>query len=121
MTTTWRRRFESMRPLLIPIVFATLSCSKPPPVARIAACPEGAHLSGDAPPDGLRQRCEKTQGVRHGASREWWENRQERAYTEWWDGRKHGQFTLWFQDGKVRSQGAHLHGVPAGEWIYYKE
>jgi len=92
-----------------------------PPVTPIAACPEGATLVGAPPPDGLRQRCQKSDGERHGATREWYENRRERSYSEWWDGQKHGRFTLWFNNGQVRSQGAHRHGAPAGEWTYFRE
>lgn len=108
-------------------------------ITPIKACPPGAELVGDSPltgkppadypptgsgapsPKGWRQRCQKSEGVRHGAGREWYDDKRERTYSEWWDGRKHGRFTLWFKNGKVRSQGAHVFGAPAGEWKYFAE
>jgi hypothetical protein len=87
-----------------------------PQITAITACPEGAVMSGAAPPEGLRQRCQKSEGVRHGASREWYDDKTERSYSEWWDGDKHGRFKLWFKHGKLRSEGAHRHGAPAGTW-----
>jgi hypothetical protein len=96
---------------------ATVTTVAPP----ITACPEGAVLDGAAPPNGLKQRCQKSQGARHGASREWYEHGQARSYTEWWNGEKHGRFTLWFNNGNVHSEGAHRHGVPAGRWRYFRE
>lgn len=89
------------------------------PVTPIAACPAGAELEGAAPPRGLRQRCQKSETVRHGASREWYANGRERTYTEWWDGQKHGQFRFWYESGQLRSEGAHAFGQPAGDWKYY--
>jgi hypothetical protein len=90
-------------------------------ITAITACPDGAVVSGAAPPEGLRQRCQKSEGLRHGASREWYEDKTERSYSEWWDGNKHGRFMLWFKNGKVHSEGAHRHGAPAGHWKYYNE
>jgi hypothetical protein len=92
-----------------------------PSIVAITACPEGATLTGEAPPKGLRQRCQRTETERHGASREWYEDGRERSYSEWWAGTKHGRFTLWYKSGRVRSEGAHRHGVPAGPWTYYRE
>jgi hypothetical protein len=92
-----------------------------PPTVAITACPEGAALVGLAPPQGLRQRCQRSETERHGASREWYENGRERTYSEWWAGAKHGRFTLWYKTGRVRSEGAHRHGAPAGSWTYYRE
>lgn len=83
----------------------------------IAECPSEAQLADD----GLRQRCQRDVGVRHGASSGWYENGRNRVYTEWWDGAKHGKFTLWYDNGQVRSEGFHAHGKPAGEWVYYAE
>jgi MORN repeat variant len=83
----------------------------------IAACPSEAQLADD----GLRQRCQRDVGVRHGASSQWYENGRNRIYTEWWEGAKHGKFTLWYENGQVRSEGFHAHGKPAGEWTYYAE
>jgi hypothetical protein len=93
----------------------------PPPIVAITACPEGAQLVGLAPPKELRQRCQRTETERHGASREWYDSGRERSYSEWWAGKKHGRFTLWYKSGRVRSEGAHRHGVPAGSWTYYRE
>jgi hypothetical protein len=107
--------------LIGPVAACERSAPADLPVVPIAACPDGAALDGAPPPRGLRQRCQKSDGVRHGASREWYEDRRERSYSEWWDGRKHGRFTLWFPGGRVRSEGAHRHGAPAGEWKYYAE
>lgn len=92
-----------------------------PSIVAITACPDGAVLVGDAPPRGLRQRCQKSDAERHGASREWYEDRRERNYSEWWDGEKHGRFAMRFKNGKLRSEGAHRFGAPAGEWKYYNE
>jgi hypothetical protein len=106
------------------LALAATSCEKSsanPPVTPITACPEGAILEGAAPPSGLRQRCQKTETERHGASREWYKGGRERTYSEWWQGRKHGRFTLWYENGRLRSEGAHRHGVPAGLWKYYRE
>ena len=90
-----------------------------PVTEAIAACPDGAVLNGSAPPEGLRQRCQLAEGVRHGASREWWPDGRERSYSEWWRGDKHGQFALYFDNGQLRSTGAHVHGKPAGLWRTY--
>jgi hypothetical protein len=118
------------RTVLLAAIAAAWSCDAPEekapvpeplPVTRITACPEGAQLIGDAPPRGLRQRCQIDDSARHGASREWYENRRERTYTEWWEGQKHGQFRLWYENGQLRGQGHHRHGEPAGEWVYYGE
>ena len=92
-----------------------------PAIVAITACPEGAQLVGLAPPKELRQRCQRTETERHGASREWYDTGLERSYSEWWAGKKHGRFTLWYKSGRVRSEGAHRHGVPAGRWTYYRE
>jgi hypothetical protein len=92
-----------------------------PPIVAITACPEGAQLVGLAPPQGLRQRCQRSETERHGASREWYDSGRERSYSEWWAGKKHGRFTLWYKTGRVRSEGAHRHGAPAGHWTYYRE
>jgi hypothetical protein len=100
---------------------AAASCRALPPVTAIKACPEGALLDGEAPPRGLRQRCEKGEAVRHGASREWWESHRERTYSEWWEGKKHGRFKLTYENGQVKAEGAHRHGEPAGEWKYHGE
>lgn len=78
-------------------------------------------MVGEAPPAGLRQRCQKSETVRHGASREWYPDHRERTYTEWWDGQKHGRFRFWFKNGQLRSEGAHAYGQPAGKWTYYAE
>jgi hypothetical protein len=87
------------------------------PIIRIAACPPGAQLADD----GGRQRCQRSESHRHGASSSWYANGRDRVYTEWWEGAKHGKFTLWYENGQVRSEGFHLHGKPAGEWVYYGE
>jgi hypothetical protein len=104
---------------------AAVACSRgssdAPPIEPIAGCPDGASLIGDAPPKGLRQRCQRSETERHGASREWYESGRERNYSEWWAGKKHGRFTLWYKSGRVRSEGAHRHGLPAGSWTYYRE
>ena len=89
------------------------------PVTPIAACPAGADLEGAPPPRALRQRCQKGESIRHGASREWYPDGRERTYTEWWEGQKHGQFKFWYENGQLRSEGAHALGQPAGEWRYY--
>lgn len=91
------------------------------PITAITACPKGAMLEGDAPPVGLRQRCQKDESTRHGASREWWKGGRERAFSEWWEGEKHGRFALWFESGKLKAEGAHRFGVPAGRWRYLAE
>jgi hypothetical protein len=90
-------------------------------IVALTVCPEGATLEGEAPPAGLRQRCQKGEATRHGASREWYEDGRERAYSEWWEGEKHGRFALWFKTGKLRAEGAHRFGQPAGRWRYYGE
>lgn len=122
-----------MRPLLyllsVASVGVAISCSRDDgktkklvvPVVAITACPPGATLDGDVPPAGFRQRCQREATERHGASREWYEDGRERAYSEWWHGEKHGRFSIWFKDGKVRSVGAHRFGQPAGKWTYYAE
>jgi hypothetical protein len=103
-------------------IAAGAACERRPVVTPpLTACPDGATLVGDGPPQGLRQRCERSEGERHGASREWYENKRDRSYSEWWNGEKHGRFTLWFPSGRVRSEGAHRHGVPAGRWRYFRE
>jgi hypothetical protein len=89
------------------------------PVTPIVACPEGAEVEGAPPPQALRQRCQKSETLRHGASREWYADGRERTYTEWWEGQKHGQFRFWYDNGQVRSEGAHAYGQPAGVWKYY--
>jgi MORN repeat variant len=99
---------------------ATVSC-QPISAIRLAACPAGAQLTGEAPPRASRQRCEGIQGLRHGASSEWYASGRDRTYTEWWQGVKHGAFKLWYENGQVRAQGFHVNGKPAGEWIYYAE
>jgi hypothetical protein len=115
------------RPVTIALVLvlaATTSCGKSsanPPVTSITACPEGASLVGAAPPEGRRQRCQRSDTERHGATREWYDGGRERSYSEWWEGAKHGRFKLWYSSGRVRSEGAHRHGVPAGHWTYYRE
>jgi len=110
---------------LLLVLAAAASCEKSSTsvatAPAITACPPGATLDGSAPPAGLRQRCQKSASERHGGSREWYEDGTERTYTEWWDGRKHGRFMLRYKTGKVRSEGAHVHGDPAGEWKYYGE
>lgn len=109
---------------LVVLMGTAAGCGKSPaspPITPIAACPEGATLVGDAPPKGLRQRCQKSDSERHGATRAWYDNGRERTYSEWWNGNKHGRFTLWFKDGRVRSEGAHRHGAAAGRWKYYRE
>lgn len=113
-----------MRFALVLVAVAAASCgdsSVTLPVTPITACPEGAVMEGAAPPQGLRQRCQKSGAERHGASREWYENRHERSYSEWWEGEKHGRFTLWYKNGRMRSEGAHRYGVPAGKWRYFRE
>jgi hypothetical protein len=95
--------------------------SDTPPIVAITACPDGAALVGLAPPNGLRQRCQRSETERHGASRAWYDSGRERSYSEWWAGAKHGRFTLWYKSGRVRSEGAHFHGTPAGLWTYYRE
>ena len=117
-----------MRLALVFTVMAAVSCNDSPaapppapPATRLTACPAGADLVGSPPPAGLRQRCQKSDVERHGASREWYETGRERSYSEWWDGQKHGRFTLWFKTGQVRSQGSHRHGAPAGEWSWFRE
>jgi hypothetical protein len=103
---------------------ATTACggsSDSPVIAPITACPDGAALVGAAPPGGVRQRCQRSDSERHGASREWYDTGRERSYSEWWAGLKHGRFALWYKNGRVRSEGAHRHGVPAGAWTYYRE
>jgi hypothetical protein len=84
---------------------------------RIAACPSGAQLAEKS----LRQRCQRDDSVRHGASSHLYASGRNRVYTEWWEGAKHGKFTLWYENGQVRSEGFHVHGKPAGEWVYYSE
>jgi hypothetical protein len=119
-----RKHRPMIRFALVLMIAATASCGDAPAtplVTPITACPEGAVVVGTAPPQGLRQRCQKSETERHGASREWYENRDERSYSEWWEGTKHGRFTLWFKNGRVRSEGAHRHGVPAGKWRYFRE
>jgi len=103
------------------MVMAACSSRATPTVVAITACPQGAELIGDAPPKALRQRCQKSEGVRHGASREWYEDHSARTSSEWWDGNKHGRFTLWFKNGRIRSEGAHRHGAPAGKWKFFNE
>lgn len=115
-----------MRLAFAVVVASAVSCRDSsstalPPVTPITACPDGAVLVGAAPPAGLRQRCQKSESERHGASREWYPDHRERTYSEWWQGAKHGRFTLWFASGRVRSEGAHRHGVPAGDWRYFFE
>lgn len=88
-------------------------------IEAIKACPEGATVEGAPPPAGDRQRCQKSETTRHGASREWYSNGRERAYSEWWEGEKHGRFRLWFEDGQLRAEGAHRFGFPAGHWRYF--
>lgn len=90
-------------------------------ISAITACPAGATLEGEAPPAGLRQRCQKGEVTRHGASREWYEDGRERAYSEWWEGEKHGRFSQWFENGKLKAEGAHRFGQPAGQWKLYGE
>jgi hypothetical protein len=106
------------------LLLAAAACRREAPVVAVTpieACPPGAELVGDAPPKGLRQRCQKSESERHGASREWYADRHERSSSEWWNGVKHGRFTLWFENGRVRSTGAHRFGAPAGEWTYFAE
>lgn len=109
---------------LVVVLAVATSCGKSsatPPVTSITACPAGAVLEGTAPPAGLRQRCQKSETERHGASREWYEGGKQRSYSEWWEGKKHGRFTLWYKNGGMRAEGAHRHGAPAGRWKYYRE
>lgn len=126
-TEMGERGQATMRSALILVVAAAAACGDAPgspvtpPITPIAACPEGAVLVGAAPSAGLRQRCQRSESERHGASREWYDNGRERSYSEWWDGKKHGRFTLWFKNGRVRSEGAHRHGVPAGAWKYFRD
>jgi MORN repeat variant len=118
-----------MRPLLLLLaVAAAPACGRDDgknaervEAVAIAACPEGASVQGQAPSAGFRQRCLRGETERHGASREWYENGRERAYSEWWNGEKHGRFALWFANGKLRSEGAHRFNQPAGKWTYYGE
>lgn len=97
-------------------------------VAPITACPEGAHVEGEAPAagvvapaSGFRQRCQRDETTRHGASREWYGDGRERAYSEWWEGEKHGRFRIWFANGQLRAEGAHRFGHAAGHWRYFDE
>jgi hypothetical protein len=86
------------------------------PSIRITACPPGAELAQE---NARRQRCQRDERARHGASSSWYATARDRVYTEWWEGAKHGKFTLWYENGQIRSEGFHLHGKPAGEWVYY--
>ena len=103
----------------------------PSSINVITACPKGAMLDGappsesapPPPPGGadFRQRCQKDESTRHGASREWYADGRERTYSEWWEGEKHGRFTFWFKNGQLRAEGSHRFGVPAGKWTYRGE
>jgi hypothetical protein len=91
------------------------------PITAVTACPKGAMLEGEAPPKGLRQRCQKDETTRHGISRDWWKSGRERTYSEWWEGERHGRFLLWYESGKLKSESMHRFGVPAGRWRYLAE
>ena len=109
------------RAVLLILVLTACNKREAPVTPPLTACPEGAVLVGAGPPQDLRQRCQRSEGERHGASREWYEDKRDRSYSEWWNGEKHGRFTLWFANGRVRSEGAHRHGAPAGHWKYFHE
>lgn len=121
-------RFFFTLALTAPALVAAASCNRDGsstqqvPIVRITACPKGALLvEGEAPPGGVRQRCQKDESTRHGTSREWWKSGRERTFSEWWEGEKHGRFAMWFESGKLKAEGAHRFGTPAGKWRYLAE
>jgi len=101
----------------------TWGCNTAPPITALTDrdCPDGARVSGAAPPAGTLQRCELAAGVRHGPSRAWYDNGRLRYETEWRHGVKHGTFTFWYDTGRKRAEGRDQHGIPDGTWTYWAE
>jgi hypothetical protein len=105
------------------LLMVVASCNAAPPITALTDrdCPDGARVSGAAPPAGFLQRCELSGGVRHGKSRAWYDDGRLRYETEWWQGVKHGTFTFWYPSGRRRSAGQDRHGVPHGTWTSWAE
>ena len=102
------------------VLIAVIPWGCGPKIEPLTSCPEGARLTGSAPPEGEQQRCMKG-GDRHGPSRSWYKNGRVRAETEWWEGTKHGSFTLWYENGQKRAEGEDWHGQAMGTWTYWDE
>jgi hypothetical protein len=99
------------------------ACNASPPITALTDrhCPDGARVSGAAPPAGTLQRCELSGGVRHGPSRAWYDNDRLRYETEWRHGVKHGKFTFWYDTGRKRAEGQDQYGIPDGKWTSWAE
>ena len=99
------------------------ACNASPPITALTDrdCPDGARVSGAAPPAGFLQRCELSAGVRHGPSRAWYDNGRPRYETEWRHGVKHGKFTFWYDTGRKRAEGQDQYGIPDRKWTSWAE
>ena len=99
------------------------ACNASPPITALTDrdCPDGARVSGAAPPAGFLQRCELAGGVRHGPSRAWHDNGRLRYETEWRHGMKHGTFTFWYDNGRKRAEGEDQYGIAVGKWTSWAE
>ncbi len=105
MKSPWQRR---LRRILLLAAFAVLaSCKKSP-------CPDDAVVVGAAPPDGLSQWCQRTNGegsvIRHGRYRKWYPSGQIAEDVIYVNGEMDGRATRWTEDGK-KEETLYEHGA----------
>ncbi len=77
----------------------------------ISSCPEGASLSGAAPPAGLALWCQLSSGVKHGKYLRWHANGKRAESGEYLHGKKNGRWLEFYEDGSEREKTEWRRGV----------
>lgn len=102
-----------------------LVVSLPPAARPIAACPDGARVTGDAPPRGAQQWCERVFGggppARHGPYRAWHANGRIKVDGAYADGLKVGRWTFWHANGRRQEEGEFRADREEGVWARWYE
>ncbi len=88
---------------------------------RDEPCPQGAELTGLAPPKGNLQWCQKRTAndefVKHGVLREWYPSGQKKLEANYNHGVRNGPWSEWFPTGQKQLEGNYLQGKKHGRWL----
>ena len=112
---------ERLNPLLSVIVPLILGAS----ASAQSMCPKGSNSTGESPPKGIRQWCQRTlpngKFQNHGPMVEWYKNGKKKAESFWSNGVLQGKLTTWFENGKVKAEAHWEQGQPSGTWSEWHE
>jgi antitoxin component YwqK of YwqJK toxin-antitoxin module len=84
-------------------------------------CPRGTDPRGAAPPEGLKQWCEREDGTQHGPSVFFYPEGGRRAEAQFRDGALDGRYREWHPNGQLALEGSYDRDLRDGGFTLYDE